>query len=424
MLTRYDNEVLTQTDSGTLMGDTMRRYWMPALMSSEIPDPDSAPVRVQLLGEQLVAFRDTSGRIGLIAEFCPHRQTSLFLGRNEEDGLRCVYHGWKFDVNGSCLDMMNEPPGSDFKDKIRTTAYPTYEVGGLVWAYMGPADKKPAPPLFEWTQVPETHRQLSKNIQECNWLQSFEGGIDTAHAPILHRTITTNTNEPGLGIDTDIVRAGPPKVEVERTDYGYRYAGIRTLSDKENLIRSYHWVMPFTQIRAQQVGMMGEDAVPVIAGHMWVPMDDNNCMVYNWSYSYGDDELFGGDDYDVALGRGEGDLLPDFRNIRNRENDWLIDRQKQKNETFTGISGINNQDQAVQESMGAIVDRSKEHLSASDMAIVTARRILLEASRTVADGGDPPGVGTSYYNARAIDKILPTDTKWAEALLEEMNPGS
>jgi len=422
VLTSYDNEVLTQTDSGTLMGETMRRYWMPALLSREIPEPDCPPVRVQLLGEQLVAFRDTSGRIGLIAEFCPHRQTSLFLGRNEQDGLRCVYHGWKFDVAGFCLDMMNEPAGSDYKDKIRTTAYPTYEAGGLVWAYMGSAEKKPALPLFEWTQVPETHRQLSKNIQECNWLQSFEGGIDTAHAPILHRRITNNTSEPGLGINTEIVRSGPPKVEVERTDYGYRYAGIRTMGDKGNLIRSYHWVMPFTQIRPQQFGMAGEDVRTVIAGHMWVPMDDHNCMVYNWSYSFGEQPLDDGEEYDVALGRGDGDLRPDFKNIRNRDNDWLIDRQIQKYETFTGITGINNQDQAVQESMGSIVDRSKENLSASDMAIVTARLILLEAARTVADGGDPPGVGTSYYNARAIDKVLPVDSKWADELLDEMNP--
>jgi phthalate 4,5-dioxygenase oxygenase subunit len=422
VLTRYDNDLLTQTDLGTLMGETMRRYWMPALLSSEIPAPDCPPVRVQLLGERLVAFRDTSGRIGLINEFCPHRLTSMFLGRNEEDGLRCVYHGWKFDVNGTCLDMMNEPPGSDYKDKMGTTAYTTCEVGGLVWAHMGPKDKTPALPLFEWTQVPATHRQLSKNIQECNWLQSFEGGIDTAHAPILHRRIANNTTQPGFGIDTDIVRSGPPKVEVETTDYGYRYAGIRPMGETGNLIRSYQWIMPFTQIRPQQFGLQGEDARPVIAGHMWVPMDDNNCMVYNWSYSFGEEPLVGGAEYDAALGRGDGDLLPDFRNIRNRDNDWLIDRQVQKYETFTGITGINNQDQAVQESMGAIVDRSKEHLSASDMAIVTARRILLQAARTVADGGDPPGVGTNYYNARAIDKILPADGKWKEDLLDEMNP--
>ncbi len=240
------------------------------------------------------------------------------------------------------------------------------------------------------------------------------------HAPILHRRISTTTDKAGLSIDSGIVRAGPPVVEVERTDYGYRYAGIRRLSEDSNLIRSYHWVMPFTQMRPQQFGFRGQAARPVIAGHIWVPMDDNLCMVYNWSYSYGDEPLNDGGDYERALGRGEGELLPDFRSIRNRGNDWLIDRQVQKHETFTGIDGINNQDLAVQESMGAVVDRSKENLSASDMAIVTARRMLLEASRTVADGGDPPGVGTSYYKARAIDKILPLAAKWQDAMMEEM----
>jgi phthalate 4,5-dioxygenase len=177
------------------MGDVMRRYWVPALLSTEIAEPDGPPVRVKLLGESLVAFRDTQGRVGLLDEFCPHRLASLFLGRNEECGLRCVYHGWKFDVEGNCLDMMNEPRDSDFKYKVRTTtAYPTVEEGGVVWAYLGPPDKHPALPRFEWTQVPKTHRHVSKNMQECNWLQGLEGGIDTAHAPILHRTITPDTS--------------------------------------------------------------------------------------------------------------------------------------------------------------------------------------------------------------------------------------
>jgi len=423
MLTHRDNEVLTQTDYGTPMGDVVRRYWIPGLLSTEIPEPDCPPVRVQLLGEKLVAFRDTAGRIGLIDEFCPHRLTSLFLGRNEEHGLRCVYHGWKFDVEGACLDMMNEPPGSDYKDKVRTNAYPTYEAGGVVWAYMGPADKTPAPPLFEWTQAPESHRLISKNIQECNWLQGLEGGIDTAHAPILHRTISPTTTRPGIAWKSDLVKSPAPTVEVEQTDYGYRYAGIRKLEDGDQRIRAYHYVMPFHQIRAQQFALGSGPAKTLIAGHMWVPMDDENCMVYNWLYSYGDEPLSLEDhEYETALGRGPGNLLPDFHNIRNRGNDWLIDRQVQKTETFTGIEGINNQDQAVQESMGAIVDRTRENLAASDMAIVVARRQLLEAARTVADGGEPLGVAPNYYKLRAIDKILPSDANWAEALLEEMYP--
>ena len=152
MLTREENELVTRTGPGTPMGEVMRRYWMPALISSELPEPDCAPVRVQLLGEELVAFRDTEGRIGLLDEFCPHRRVSLWLGRNEESGLRCVYHGWKFDVAGTCVDQMNEPPDCSFAHKVRTTAYPTVELGGIIWAYMGPREKMPPLPEFEWTQ--------------------------------------------------------------------------------------------------------------------------------------------------------------------------------------------------------------------------------------------------------------------------------
>ena len=173
MLTRHDNETLTRTDQGTPMGDVMRRYWVPALLASELPDPDCPPVRVRLLGEQLVAFRDTQGKIGLLSEFCPHRRTSLFFGRNEKGGLRCVYHGWKFDVSGQCLDMMNEPANSDYPSKIKTTSYPVVEMGELIWAYLGPAENEPPHPKFEWTQVPDDQRLVSKNWQECNWLQGL-----------------------------------------------------------------------------------------------------------------------------------------------------------------------------------------------------------------------------------------------------------
>ena len=423
MVTREDNETLTRTGPGTPMGEVMRRYWVPALLASELPEPDCAPVRVRLLGEQLVAFRDTQGRVGLLSEFCPHRLTSLFFGRNEEGGLRCVYHGWKFDTAGNCLDMMNEPPGSDYHTKIKTTSYPVVEMGDLIWAYLGPAEKQPPHPKFEWTQVPESHRLVTKVWQECNWLQGLEGGIDTAHAPILHRRITENTNQPGIGINTNLVKGLAPKLEVERTDYGYRYAGVRDLGDDRNIIRAYHYVMPFHQFRPLQFGLQGQEPRSLIAGHVWVPMDDENCMIYNWIYNYAGEPLNDDDrEQETRLGRGPDDMLPDFRTVRNKTNDWMIDRQVQKYETFTGIQGINTQDQAIQESMGPIVDRSGENLANSDMAIVTARRMLLGAASTVADGGDPPATGDSYYNVRAIDSILPKDSDWKEALADQMYP--
>ena len=423
MLTREDNETLTRIGQGTPMGDVIRRYWVPARLSSELPEPDCPPVRVKLLGEELVAFRDTQNRVGLLSEFCPHRLTSMFFGRNEEGGLRCVYHGWKFDVSGNCMDMMNEPPHSDYPSKIKTTSYPVVEMGGVIWAYLGPVEKQPPYPKFEWTQVPESHRLVTKVWQECNWLQALEGGIDTAHAPILHRRISETTTRPGISINTSLVRGEPPKVEVDRTDYGYRYAGIRDVGDKGNLIRGYHYVMPFHQLRPLQFGLQGQEPRQLIAGHVWVPMDDENCMIYNWVYNYAGQPLTDADrEEEVQLGRGPGEMLADFRTRRNKSNDWMIDREVQKNETFTGIEGINTQDQAIQESMGPIVARTLEILSASDIAIVVARRMLISAASTVADGGDPPGIGESYYRVRAIDAILSKDVDWKDALEADMYP--
>ncbi len=424
MLSRADNETLTRTNRGTPMGQALRCYWIPALLSSELPEPDGPPVRVRLLGEDLVAFRDTRGRVGLLDEFCPHRRASLFLGRNEECGLRCVYHGWKFDVDGNCRDMMNEPPGSDFHTKVKITAYPTLEQGGVVWAYLGAPGRQPPPPNFEWTQAPETHRRVSKNWQVCNWLQSLEGGIDTAHAPILHRTITPDTTRAGIGINTDFVTGGAPTLEVDPTDYGYRYVGIRSLGERGDFVRAYQYVMPFHQMRPRQSGYKGQAARQVIAGHAWVPMDDENCMIYNWVYSFGPEPITDAEwaEIEQGYGRGPEQLLPNYRSIGNRENDWLIDRQVQKYETFTGIDGINAQDVAVQESMGAIVDRTRENLTRSDRAIIQARHLLLQAANTVADGGTPPGVAPTYYNARAIEGILPNGADWRVELLGLMHP--
>ncbi|MBV8089314.1 MAG: Rieske 2Fe-2S domain-containing protein, partial [Alphaproteobacteria bacterium] len=270
MLTREDNELVTRTGPGTPMGNVLRRYWIPAFLARELPEPDCPPVRVRLLGEKLVGFRDSQGRVGLVDEFCPHRRASLWFGRNEESGLRCVYHGWKFDVDGNCVDQMNEP--EPFCQKVRLTTYPTVEIGGLIWAYMGPREKMPPPPAFEWTQVPETHRHVSKVWEECNWLQALEGGIDTSHAPILHRTITANTTRPGIPVQGPFVRGKAPTLEVDVTDYGYRYVGIRPLDEDKTYVRSYHFVMPFTQIRPQQISRGPGGDRTNIAGHIWVPI--------------------------------------------------------------------------------------------------------------------------------------------------------
>jgi phthalate 4,5-dioxygenase len=418
MLSREDNERITRVGRGTPMGSTLRRYWIPALLARELAEADGAPVRVRLLGEDLIAFRDTQGRVGLLDEFCPHRRTSLFFGRNEECGLRCVYHGWKFDVDGRCVDMMNEPPDKQFTDKVFIASYPTLEQGGVIWTYMGSPEHKPAPPVFAWTRQPATHLQLSKVIQESNWLQGLEGGIDTSHAPILHRLLTTETTRAGFRPDNPFVRGKAPTLEVDVTDYGYRYAGIRPLDEASFHVRTYHFILPFHQIRPSR----SEGGVPLVAGHIWVPIDDGNTMVYNWEYSLGG-PLTDEDRLERRLGNGPADVdQTTFRSRKNRANNYLLDRRVQKTESFTGIDGINIQDRAIQEAMGPIVDRSREHLGPADRAIIQARRLLLDATKVTAEGGTPQGVEPTYGGLAAAEAVLPKGADWREAEIPAGSP--
>jgi phenylpropionate dioxygenase-like ring-hydroxylating dioxygenase large terminal subunit len=402
------------------MGELMRRYWQPVLLSWELPEPDCPPVRVRILGEDLVAFRATSGRVGLLDEWCPHRRTSLWLGRNEEEGLRCVYHGWKFDLTGQCVEMPNELPEYDFKEKVQLRAYPTREQGGVIWAYLGPREKQPPAPLFEWARQPASHLHVSKGLQECNWLQALEGGIDSVHTSFLHRRF--NGNRPGLGGLR--AQATATRLDVRLTPYGYTYASIRPLKDDQgDYVRTYHFVLPHHQLRAVQGYTEDGSQKFKIAGHMWAPVDDGNCMVWNWYYSL-DEPLDDSERDETFWGNGPAfiDQNNGFRSYLNRSNNWGLDREVQKKETFSGIEGINQQDRAVQEIMGRIVDRSKERLGQTDKAIIAARRLLLDAVQTVADGGNPPGVDTSYYDIRAIESLLPSNTPWLEALQDQMYP--
>jgi phenylpropionate dioxygenase-like ring-hydroxylating dioxygenase large terminal subunit len=409
------------------MGEVMRRYWMPILLERELAEPDGEPVKVRLLGERLVAFRDTNGRIGLLDELCPHRRVSLWLGRNEECGLRCVYHGWKFDVDGNCVDQMNEPGENSFADKVHIKHYPTLELGGIVWAYLGPPAKMPPPPSFEFTRVPASHRHVSKVIEECNWLQALEGGIDTSHVPILHRALTASARRPGVDPRSPFVRGSAPVLEVDLTDYGYRYAGIRRMPEGGSYVRTYHYVMPFTQLRPQQLRLVGplDRRRNIVAGHFWVPMDDHECMVWNFMHSFDDEPLNDEDRREYGNGNGPDHVdQTTFRSLRNARNNWGIDRAVQKTETFSGIEGVNTQDRAVQESMGPIVDRSQEYLGPADKAIIAMRRLLLQAVKTVQAGGDPPGCDQSYYNLRAIEDMIAEGEGWRESLLGRMYPAS
>jgi phenylpropionate dioxygenase-like ring-hydroxylating dioxygenase large terminal subunit len=398
------------------MGNAMRRYWVPALLAHEIAEPDSAPVRVRLLGEDLVAFRDSAGSIGLVDEYCPHRRASLFFGRNEECGLRCVYHGWKFDVAGTCTDIMNEPEENDFKHKVRLTAYPTCELGGIIWAYLGPVEHMPPLPKFAWAEAPATHVHVTKVIQESNWLQGLEGGIDTSHAPIMHRLISETSKRGGIKPSNPFVRGKAPKLVVDITDYGFQYAGIRPLGDSDVHIRTYQFVMPFHQIRPSTT----ETGAPSIAGHAWVPMDDHTTMVYNWIYCP-DEPLTETDRLEEGLGNGPIHVdQSTYRSHANHSNNYLLDRSIQRSESYTGIDGINVQDRAIQESMGRVVDRSKEHLGPADKAIIQARKLLRQAVTTVQAGGTPDGTGTSYYTLSAHEQIVPKEADWRQEVTPEM----
>src|SRR6266404_3490454 len=255
MLSREENDLLTRTGPGTPMGEMMRRYWIPALLSWEIPEPDCSPVRVKLLGEPLVMFRDSDGRIGLLDEFCAHRGTSLGLGRNEQRGLRCVWHGWKYDVTGQCVHQLNETDETSFAHKIRVKSYPTCELGGVVWAYMGPPEKVPPLPKVGWTQVAETHRHVSKVIEECNWLQGLEGGLDQSHVDILHKSFRHDQANPGSLPNSFNARGGSPSFDIEPTSFGHRYVAIRPPRRAATLrarLQLRHAVYPDPTLQSQE----------------------------------------------------------------------------------------------------------------------------------------------------------------------------
>jgi phthalate 4,5-dioxygenase len=414
MLKQEENELITRVGPGTPMGDVMRRYWMPALLASEVPNPDSDPVRVRLLGEDLIAFRDSNGQVGLIQNNCPHRGASLFFGRNEEAGLRCVYHGWKFDVGGSCVDMPNEPAESDFRTKVRAVAYPTVEKAGLIWAYMGPEEKRPPDPNLEWMRAPEGHNWISKTFEACNYLQSMEGGLDTSHSSFLHR------NFDAAGKTNPRTRSTAPRLEVLNTDYGYMYASIRPLPEEnQNFVRVYHYVMPFYQLRAGGLAT----TVGEIDGHIWVPMDDEHCWTYNFHCTKNEPITYEQwQKMEHGMGRGVEDFIPGtFKLKANASNDFGLSRERQKTVNYTGIEGVNTQDFAVQESMGPIYDRTQEHLGSADTAIIQMRRLLIQACQDLQEGKDPVGSHGEGADVRPAQMYLPADAKWTETnLMEEL----
>jgi nitrite reductase/ring-hydroxylating ferredoxin subunit len=427
MLTKEDNELLCRVGPGTPMGNLLRRYWLPALLSSEAPEPDSPPVRVRLLREDLIAFRDTNGDVGLVANSCPHRGASLFFGRNEEAGLRCVYHGWKYDVTGACVDMPSEPAESNFKAKVRARAYPTHESGGIVWAYMGPREKQTPFRNLGSDDVPAERWRASKVLSYCNWMQGLEGNVDTTHISFLH-----SGNPPGNprpypeGDDTDrpgypslpmrgyIHRnVGDPELEVHDTWYGFRYAGIRPTPNGHLNVRVSDFVMPgFVYVPQPYLPVGGDSCI------MMIPRDDDS--YWRWGIDMKPDirdTQMDSQKYDIpTFGPGTRAGLGGGILARNQwaDNDYLIDRGEQRSSSYSGIQGIAQQDMAVTESMGAIMNRTQEHLGTSDKAIIRARRMLIDAAKALAQGDEPPALDPSlpYAQIRSAERTIAIDDDW------------
>jgi phthalate 4,5-dioxygenase oxygenase subunit len=435
MLSAEDNEILTRVGPGTIMGSLLRRYWTPALLANEVPTPGGDPVRVRLLGEDLVAFRDLNGRVGLIQENCPHRGTSLYFGRNEGTahapsvageglcGLRCPYHGWQFDVDGNCIDMPSEPPTSTFKDRVRAKAYPAHESGGLIWTYMGAPDTMTPFRDFGTDSLPPEYVSAGKTFSPCNWVQAMEGNLDSAHISWLHQFNAIDdipddgTDKPGyLSVDMSwkIWRHDrAPRLEVHDTWYGYRYAGVRTTPNGHTHVRITGFCVPY---------MTAVASIPFRSRlSMFVPIDDEN----TWRISAvaqpprnpngygGGHELFDVTNYPYEARK--------FTGIRGRrwtaENEYEMDRDVQRNETFTGIPDFNSQDLMATESMGPIYDRSQEHLGTTDRAVIRMRRILLDAAKRLAeDGTTPPALagveGHDFRTFRSAEKILEPGEDW------------
>jgi phthalate 4,5-dioxygenase len=416
MLTREENELLCRVEGDAAMGQLMRRHWIPACMSEEVAEPDGTPVKVRLLGEDLVVFRDSDGRLGVLDEHCPHRRASLALGRNEECGLRCLFHGWKIDVEGNVVEMASEPAESSLVQKVKMKAYPAREAGGLVWTYMGPAEtmREFEPPAFAPTK--NTKVSIVKVHVDCNWAQVVEGQIDSAHSSSLHSSEMRPAKvDSAKVVDTHWLRPSTdkaPRMQVERTSYGFHYAAIRrpiTNSATHDYVRRTVYIAPF-------VCLIPPNNVYNVTSVI-VPADDTHSTFYflAWRETGGiDQEAWRKFNYSQP----GIDLDKNFRNLRHRGNDYQQDRAAMKLGDFTGIRGIPNQDIAMWETMGPIADRTQERLGASDLAVVEFRRLMVDAALAMQQGG--PVLGCTephipHVQISSLERILPKSANWRTA---------
>jgi phthalate 4,5-dioxygenase oxygenase subunit len=451
MLRSDQNELLSRVGAGTPMGELFRRFWLPAVTSKDVGAPDRAPVRLRILGEDLVAFRDSKGRVGIVQAYCSHRLAPLFFGRNEHCGLRCPYHGWKFDVDGNCLETPNVPPGApDIRKNVGIRACPTHEAGGVVWVYMGPKDKQPPFRALEYARVPEGQYYTASWLQRGNWSQGMEGEIDSSHISWLHKDFDSKGVEgrhPVLaggssGTGTEYAVDGAPVLELRETPSGFTYGARRNLKG-EYLWRVTQWVAPMFSLipRAPGPFVLG-------GGRAWVPIDDNHTTVFTFGYRV--DRPFTSEEVEVyqsgalfppRMRQGmytlpDGYVIDTHLPVAAKENDYEIDRQRQRHENYSGIWGVHDQDRALAENSkpiggvdSGIIDRSLEHLVSSDRPVVTARRALIKMAENLQKGIEPAWLSdTSAFAVRAISKICEIKTfddflvrYGAEAAYQQLN---
>ncbi|MDB5859943.1 MAG: putative dioxygenase, oxygenase subunit [Ramlibacter sp.] len=420
MLSHEKNALLTQSGPGTPMGKFMRAFWIPAMTAAEVPAADEPPVRLQLLNERLVVFRDSAGRVGVLEENCPHRGASLFFGRNEEGGIRCVYHGWKFDVAGACMDMPTEPAGSRMCNNVKAKAYPARVAGGLLWVYLGDARPAPELPGFEFLGVPAQQVYASRWHQECNYAQAMEGELDSAHVGFLHRMVNQTSADNQALTGKYFQEDTSPSWKILPTEAGFMACNGRRVDGDQRYWRLNQFLLPFYTMIPPRPG----DAQLV---RMWVPMTDERCWVI--CVTWRPDSPLGSEEL-AAWRNGDNShrkVVPGTTTPTERQdNDYLIDRREQKTISFTGIKGIRAQDAMVTESAGPIADRTREHLGSSDLAVVAMRRTLIEAAGAcAASGAVPVAVARpALYGVRATQAVLPENVApdTADAIIKLARP--
>lgn len=421
MLSQQNNEMLTRVGPNTPMGNLLRRFWIPALLEEELVERDGAPVKVRLLGEDLVAFRSTSGKVGIVDAYCAHRRAPLCLGRNEENGLRCVYHGWKYDLDGNCVDLPAANDKDALKERIKITAYPTREHGGVIWVYMGPPDKMPELPDFEWTRLPKMQRTSTKRLQRCNWAQVVEGGIDSAHVSFLHRSKQQDPTVKAPGStekstvqestpDKYLMMDGRPVFDSKEVEYGMAISARRNANEGHYYWRINQFFVPFwTIIPPHLSNKFTDSSRSSYYGHIYVPVDDEN--TWNWSFTGSPYAEYLQEEWEFQGGKLGywGPVDDNYHPLLSEENNYLLDLHKQKTESYTGIDGIPNQDAAVQEGMGPIVDRTKEHLVASDRGVSLFRRLMLRLAKDLMEGKEPAAASNGkIFDVRSVTCVLPS----------------